>query len=56
VQKRPEDAWDILAPVYGQFVEGFETADLQAAKLMLESLSENRPPSAGRTSQISKLS
>jgi len=49
-QKRPEDAWHILAPVYGQFVEGFETADLRAAKLMLESLSENRPLSAGSTS------
>jgi predicted ATPase len=49
-QKRPEDAWQILAPVYGQFVEGFETADLRAAKLMLESLSENTPLSAGSTS------
>lgn len=46
-QKRPEDAWDILAPAYGQFVEGFETADLRAAKSMLESLSETGPPSPG---------
>jgi predicted ATPase len=49
-QKRPQDAWDILAPVYGQFVEGFEMADLRAAKLMLESLSQNRPLSAGSKS------
>jgi predicted ATPase len=55
-QKRPQEAWQILAPVYGQFVEGFETADLRAAKLMLESLSETRPLSAGSPSQISKLS
>jgi predicted ATPase len=46
-QKRPQDAWDILAPAYGQFVEGFETADLRAAKSMLESLSENRALSPG---------
>jgi predicted ATPase len=39
VQNRVEDARQILGPVYGQFVEGFDTADLQAAKLMLESLS-----------------
>jgi len=39
VQNRVEDARQILDPVYGQFVEGFDAADLRAAKLMLESLS-----------------
>jgi tetratricopeptide (TPR) repeat protein len=37
-QKRPNDARQILAPVYGRFVEGFETPDLCEAKLLLGSL------------------
>jgi predicted ATPase/DNA-binding winged helix-turn-helix (wHTH) protein len=32
------DARQILAPVFGQFVEGFETAELRAAKLLLDSI------------------
>lgn len=35
---RPEEARQILAPVYGRFVEGFDTADLRAARAMLEAL------------------
>jgi class 3 adenylate cyclase/predicted ATPase len=35
--KRPE-AHDLLAPVYGWFTEGFDTADLQEAKALLEEL------------------
>jgi predicted ATPase len=31
-------AYDLLAPVYGWFTEGFETADLQDAKALLEAL------------------
>jgi predicted ATPase len=31
-------AYDVLAPVYGWFTEGFDTADLQAAKALLEEL------------------
>ena len=41
-QKRPNDARQILAPVYRQFVEGFETADLRAAKMLLDSLPTGR--------------
>ena len=41
-QERPEDARQILAPVYGQFVEGFEAADLRAAKTLLDSLPTGR--------------
>jgi predicted ATPase len=37
-QKRPDDARQILAPVYGRFVEGFETPDLRAATVLLGSL------------------
>jgi predicted ATPase/DNA-binding winged helix-turn-helix (wHTH) protein len=32
-------ARDLLAPIYGWFTEGFETADLQEAKALLETLS-----------------
>ena len=35
---RPEDAKQILAPVYSRFVEGFQAADLRAARTLLESL------------------
>ncbi len=31
-------ARDLLAPVYGWFTEGFDTADLQEAKALLEAL------------------
>ena len=32
------DARDLLAPVYGWFTEGFDTADLQEAKALLDAL------------------
>jgi predicted ATPase len=35
--KRAE-ARELLAPIYGWFTEGFETADLQEAKALLEDL------------------
>jgi predicted ATPase len=31
-------AYDLLAPLYGWFREGFETADLQAAQAVLAAL------------------
>ena len=37
-QDKRQDAYDLLAPVYGWFTEGFDTADLQEAKLLLEAL------------------
>jgi predicted ATPase/DNA-binding winged helix-turn-helix (wHTH) protein len=37
-QNRLDQAQQILAPIYDQFTEGFETADLRAARVMLESL------------------
>ena len=33
-----EEARELLAPVYGWFTEGFDTADLQEAKAILEEL------------------
>ena len=37
-QDKRQDAYDLLAPVYGWFTEGFDTADLQEAKTLLQEL------------------
>ena len=37
-QGKHADARELLAPVYGWFAEGFDTADLIDAKALLESL------------------
>jgi predicted ATPase/class 3 adenylate cyclase len=37
-QGKRAEAYDLLAPVYGWFTEGFDTADLQEAKALLEDL------------------
>jgi predicted ATPase len=37
-QDRPDPARDLLAPVHGRFTEGFDTADLRAAKAILDQL------------------
>jgi predicted ATPase len=34
-------AHELLAPIYGWFTEGFDTADLQEAKALLEELSRS---------------
>jgi predicted ATPase len=39
-QGKRQDAYDLLAPVYNWFTEGFDTADLQDAKALLVELSE----------------
>ena len=36
-QGRAAPARDLLAPIYTRFTEGFDTADLEAAKALLES-------------------
>jgi predicted ATPase/DNA-binding winged helix-turn-helix (wHTH) protein len=41
-QDRPDDARKTLAPVYGRFTEGFDTADMRSARAMLESLPSHR--------------
>ena len=38
-QGERQNAHDLLAPVYGWFTEGFDTADLQEAKALLDELS-----------------
>jgi predicted ATPase/DNA-binding winged helix-turn-helix (wHTH) protein len=44
-QNRSSEAIALLAPIYGRFSEGFETADLKAAKALINSL----PVRAGAT-------
>jgi len=39
-QGKRAEAHDLLAPIYGWFTEGFDTADLQEAKTLLETLAE----------------
>jgi predicted ATPase len=39
-QGRPQEAVALLAPVYGRFTEGFDTADLKEAKALLDKLTE----------------
>ena len=46
-QGKRQDAYDLLAPVYTWFTEGFDTADLQDAKALLEALQVPRSASAG---------
>ena len=38
-QGKPDEARELLAPVYGWFTEGFDTRDLQDAKKLLDGLS-----------------
>jgi predicted ATPase len=35
-QGKRQDAYDLLAPVYGWSTKGFDTADLQEAQALLE--------------------
>jgi predicted ATPase len=37
-QGKRTEAQELLAPIYGWFTEGFDTADLQEAKALLEAL------------------
>jgi predicted ATPase len=41
-QGKRQEAYDLLAPVYNWFTEGFDTADLQDAKALLDALAEQR--------------
>ena len=40
-QGRRAEARDLLAPIYGWFTEGFDTADLQEAKALLMALARS---------------
>jgi len=39
-QDKKEQARQLLAEIYGWFTEGFDTKDLQEAKVLLEELSK----------------
>jgi predicted ATPase len=41
-QGKRQEAYDLLAPVYGWFTEGFDTADLIDAKALLDALEDGR--------------
>jgi class 3 adenylate cyclase/predicted ATPase len=41
-QGKPQEAYDLLASVYNWFTEGFDTADLQDAKVLLNELKDGR--------------
>ncbi len=38
IRYKRQDAYDLLTPVYGWFTEGFDTADMQDAKTLLDEL------------------
>jgi predicted ATPase len=40
---RQTEARDLLAPIYGWFIEGFDVNDLQKARALLEGLSRHAP-------------
>jgi hypothetical protein len=39
-QGKPQQARELLAPVYGWFTEGFDTLDLKEVKALLEELAK----------------
>ena len=41
-QGKQAKARALLAPIYGWFTEGFDTADLQEAKTLLDALAEGQ--------------
>ena len=43
-QGRSAEALEVLAPIYGWFTEGLDTADLRAAKTLLDELESPPPP------------
>ena len=36
------EAYELLAPIYSRFTEGYETNDLRVAKVLLDELSGHR--------------
>ena len=38
IRGRRDEARDLLAPIYGWFIEGFDTLDLKEAKALLDEL------------------
>jgi predicted ATPase len=55
-QGRAREAYDLLAPVYGWFTEGFATKDLKDAKALLDELADAPCAAATRVSTASGFS
>lgn len=53
-QGRREQALNLLESTYNQFSEGFETADLREAKVLIEGLREPRPSRPSRDRRVAK--
>ena len=49
---RAKEALQLLQPIYAQFTEGFSTADLQHAKLILDSLKPNRGRKRAQSKEV----
>jgi predicted ATPase len=43
-QSKPQQARELLAPIYGWFTEGFDTLDLKEAKALLDALASMSVP------------
>ena len=43
-QSRAQEAHGLLAPIYDRFTEGFATADLRAAKALIDEITPTIPP------------
>jgi hypothetical protein len=54
-QRRVAEAVDLLAPIYQRFSEGFKTADLIAASLLLDELGPLRSASSTRARPVGIL-
>jgi predicted ATPase len=52
-QGKRAEAHELLAPVYGWFTEGFDTADLQAAKALLNQATQHWHTGSTRKCAIS---
>ena len=42
-QGKRAEAYELLAPIYGWFTEGFDTADLRDARTLLAALGKGQP-------------
>jgi len=51
-QGRRTEARELLAPVYGWFTEGFDTADLKEAKALFHGLGDSGSPLRGNACRV----
>ena len=54
-QGKCDAARTLLAPIYSWFTEGFDTADIQEAKALLEALSRTCKVRGRTTAQVNRL-